>query len=278
MEDKYTILGGDSLAPESWARIPDGTVQAVITSPPYWGLRDYGNPTQLGREGTPDEYISNLVRVFQHIRPKLKDDGTLWINIGDTYVGTGHKKDHRDPKAPEARTGQATALNHKVAGLKPKDMIGVPWRLAFALQQDGWFLRSDIIWHKPNAQPSPVTDRPVSSYEHVFLLSKSRKYYYDWEAVQETTTDGTGLRRGRDVWSINTEQYKEAHFAVFPQKLVEPCVLASSKQGDIILDPFSGSGTTGLVAVRHDRKYIGMESNPDYVELSKRRLGAGTSS
>lgn len=257
---------------KSFDQIEDESVKSCITSPPYWGLRDYTNDDQLGQEDTPDLYVENIVQVMKNVREKLSKDGTLWLNIGDTYVGTGHKGSWVDPKNKNGRNGQKVALNNKVEGLKPKDMIGIPWKVAFALQADGWYLRSDIIWAKPNQMPSPVTDRPVSSYEHVFLLSKSKKYFYDYKAVEEDRTDGNGKRRQRDVWNINTKPFKGAHFAVFPKELVLPCVLAGSAEGDIILDPFNGSGTTGIVALNNNRSYIGMESSKEYTELSKKRI------
>jgi DNA modification methylase len=253
-------------------KLEPNSVRTCITSPPYWGLRDYEAEEQIGQEETPDEYVKSLVEVFSSVRDALTKDGTLWINIGDTYVGTGHKGNSRDPKNPEGRNGQVRALNNKVAGLKPKDMIGIPWRLAFALQADGWYLRSDIIWNKPNQLPSPVKDRPVSSYEHVFLLSKSKSYYYNYEAVKEDRVDGKGKRSQRDVWSINTKPYKGAHFAVYPKELILPCVLAGSEIGDTVIDPFSGSGTTGIAALENDRNYIGFESNPKYAKLSADRF------
>jgi site-specific DNA-methyltransferase (cytosine-N4-specific) len=252
--------------------LPEESIQTCITSPPYWGLRTYGSVGEIGQEDTPEEYVDTMVEVFKKVKQVLKKDGTVWLNIGDTYVGTGHKGDWKDPKNPEGRNGQVIALNHKVAGLKPKDMIGIPWRVAFALQKDGWYLRSDIIWSKPNQMPSPVTDRPVSSYEHVFLLSKSRKYFYDYKAVEEPTTDGKSTRRQRDVWQINTKPYPEAHFAVYPTELVNPCVKAGSRVGDTVLDVFSGSGTTGVAALNLGRNYVGIESNPTYAELSITRL------
>lgn len=247
-------------------------IRTCVTSPPYWGLRDYGHEGQLGQESTYQEYIDNLVQVFNNVRQVLAKDGTLWVNLGDTYVGTGHKGDLVDPKNPKGRNGQSKALNNKVEGLKPKDMIGIPWHFAFAMQQKGWYLRSDIIWEKPNAMPSPVTDRPVSSYEHIFLFSKNRKYFYDWEAVAEQTTDGKSKRRQRDVWHINTTPFKGAHFAVFPEELVLNCILAGSAEGDTVLDPFNGSGTTGLVSLKNGRNYVGVEKSSEYVQLSQERL------
>lgn len=253
-------------------RLNGAKAQCCITSPPYWGLRDYESKTQLGQENTYQEYIDNLVKVFNNIKNVLKDDGTLWVNIGDTYVGTGNKGAHKDPKNPKGRNGQTIALNNKVEGLPSKNMIGIPWHFAFEMQKSGWILRSDIIWEKPNAMPSPVKDRPISSYEHIFLFSKKQKYYYNWESVQENSVNKKGKRRQRDVWHINTTSFKGAHFAVFPEELVKPCVLAGSKTNDIIIDPFSGSGTTGVVSLKNERNYIGLESNQKYVELSQKRI------
>lgn len=263
------VILGDSL--QNLNNISE-KVNMCVTSPPYWGLRNYGSEDQLGQESSPFEFVKNMVEVFSGVKDILADDGTLWLNIGDTYVGTGSKGSHVDPKNPNGRNGQSVALNNKVDGLKPKDMIGIPWRLAMALQDAGWYLRSDIIWSKPNQMPSPVTDRPVSSYEHIFLLSKSKKYFYDYESVMESRADGQGSRRQRDVWSINTTPFKGAHFAVFPQELVLPCVLAGSRKGDTVFDPFSGSGTTGIVALNNNRNYVGMEVNPEFRDLSIQRL------
>lgn len=253
-------------------KIPTGSIQTCITSPPYWGLRTYGSVGEIGQENTPEEYVDSIVEVFKKVKQVLKPDGTVWLNLGDTYVGTGHKGNTKDPKNPEGRNGQVVALNNKVEGLKPKNMIGIPWRVAFALQKDGWYLRSDIIWVKPNQMPSPVKDRPVSSYEHIFLLSKSRKYFYDYKAVEEPTTDGKTTRRQRDVWHINTKPYPEAHFAVYPTELITPCIKAGTREGDTVLDIFSGSGTTGVAALNLKRNYVGIESNPSYADLSLKRL------
>jgi len=252
--------------------LPRHIARTCVTSPPYWGLRDYDSSRQIGQEDTPFEYVENLVHLFRSVRDVLTKDGTLWLNVGDSYVGTGHKGEWKDPKNPKGRNGQAIALNNKVPGLKPKDMIGVPWLLAFALQKDGWYLRSDIIWHKPNAQPSPVKDRPVTSYEHIFLLSPSRTYYYDHDAVKEPRVDGKGTRSQRDVWSINTTPFSGAHFAVYPKELVLPCILAGSAEGDTVLDPFHGSGTTGIVALNHNRNYIGLEANLAFADISMERF------
>jgi site-specific DNA-methyltransferase (cytosine-N4-specific) len=252
------------------ASLPDKSVRTVITSPPYWGLRDYGSEGQLGQEDTPYEFVSNLVSIFQEVSRVLADDGTVWLNLGDSYVGTGHKGDYKDPKYSNGRNGQKIALNNKVEGLKSKDLIGIPWRVALALQDAGWYLRSDIIWHKPNVMPEPVKDRPTKAHEYLFLLSKSPKYFYDNEAVREDSVDGK--RNRRSVWSIRTKPFKGAHFAVYPTELIEPCVLAGSEVGDTVLDIFSGSGTTGVVALQHGRNYIGIELNPEYAKLSEQRL------
>lgn len=266
----FSVLLKDSREP--WNEIADESIRTCITSPPYWGLRDYGQDKQIGQEATPDEYITSLVSVFANVKKKLTKDGTLWINIGDSYVGTGSKGSYQDPKNKSGRNGQVIALNNKVAGLKPKDMIGLPWKLAFALQADGWYLRSDIIWKKGNSMPAPVKDRPISSYEHIFLLSKTRTYFYDYEAVKEDTLDGERKRSLRDVWTVNTKPYAEAHFAVYPKELILPCILAGSEVGDTVLDPFSGSATTGVGAVELGRNYVGLESSAEYIDLSHRRF------
>lgn len=266
------ILVGD--VRDKLSELSEASVRCVVTSPPYWGLRDYGQEDQLGAEDTPELYVQNLVEIFREVRRVLADDGTVWLNIGDSYVGTGHKGDARDPKYGEGRNGQKIALNNKVAGLKSKDLIGIPWKVAFALQADGWYLRQDIIWSKPNAMPEPVRDRCTRSHEYVFLLSKSRTYFYDNDAVKEPTTDGTALRNRRDVWSINTQAFKGAHFAVFPEALVEPCVLAGSEVGDVVLDPFCGSGTTGVVAKRFGRDFVGVELNPEYADIAENRISS----
>ena len=246
---------------------------------------------------------------MSEVKRVLRSDGTLWLNLGDSYVGSGSKGKYKDPKNTKGRNGQTTAKNTKVQGLKPKDMVGIPWRVAFALQADGWWLRSDIIWHKPNAMPIPVNDRPTSCHEHIFLLSKSKHYYYDKDAILEplknpnrkdppgtagfggnkhtenkdktlnnaysgTLYDATKLKgkNKRDVWSIATNGYKGAHFAVYPPKLIEPCVLAGCPDGGTVLDPFSGSGTTGVVALNNQKKYIGIELNPEYATISHERI------
>jgi len=332
--------------------IETASVQTVITSPPYWGLRDYGTATwiggdescthrrdskksnktitghknftemlgvgdaiyksnclrcgavrednQIGLEETPEQYVENMVSVFREIKRVLKDDGTVWLNIGDSYSGSG--------KVPAGNLGKAhdeRNMEHKHSaivpnGLKAKDLVGIPWRLAFALQADGWYLRQDIIWHKPNPMPESVTDRCTKSHEYVFLLSKSRNYYFDNEAIKEpsVTRDNTNrdrdttklnntpgrsrmaglktnnyeMRNKRDVWSIATKPFGKAHFAVMPEALVEPCVLAGSAVGDTVFDPFTGSGTVGIVALRHNRNFVGTELNPEYAEMAVDRI------
>ena len=272
-------------------------VQTCITSPPYFGLRDYGHEGQIGLESEVGDYVRNLVDVFALVRDLLCEDGTLWLNLGDSYSGSG--------KGPsKSLNGEHHHLEHKHSkivpdGLKPKDLIGIPWRVAFALQADGWYLRQDIIWHKPNPMPESVRDRCTKNHEYIFLLSKSPKYYFDNESIKEPVkedwgtrdrtngkyhNEGSGLQphsgleksyemaNKRSVWTVTTKPFHGAHFAVFPPDLIEPCVLAGSKPLDIVLDPFMGSGTTAAVAQRLNRKYLGCELNTDYEPLQKDRL------
>lgn len=245
--------------------------QMCVTSPPYFGLRNYGVDGQMGLETTPDEYIAGMVDVFRSVRDVLADDGVLWLNIGDSYCGTGDKGSYTDPKYSEGRNGQAVSITKKLAGYKSKDLIGIPWMLAFALRADGWFLRQDIIWHKPNAMPESVRDRCTKAHEYIFLLSKSQRYYFDHGAMKELAADGD-TRNRRSVWSVNTRAYKGAHFATFPPALIEPCILAGSRAGDVVLDPFMGSGTTAAVSIMHGRKYLGCELNTDYDILQQTRI------
>ncbi|MFZ5500949.1 MAG: DNA-methyltransferase, partial [Candidatus Micrarchaeota archaeon] len=243
--DAYRVLCG----------LPSQFCQTAITSPPYWGLRDYDSDGQIGSEDDVDDYINALVLVFRELRRVLKEDGTFWLNIGDSYTSGGRKWRAPDSKNP------ARAMSYRPPtpeGLKSKDLVGVPWRLALALQADGWYLRSEIIWYKPNSQPESVKDRPTRAHENLFLLTKSEKYFYDYETIKERGVNGK-LRNKRSVWEVPTEPLSEAHFATFPTKLVEPCVLAGSKAGDFVLDPFFGSGTTGLVAALNERNFIGIE-------------------
>ncbi len=301
---------------EQLKSLPDESVNCVVTSPPYWGLRDYGQDGQLGLEPTPDEYVSKMVEVFREVRRVLTIDGTLWLNIGDSYNPAGRSstkagfnkryfnKEYKDGKQ------DATENHLKFSGaadVKPKELVGIPWRLALAMSADGWYLRQDIIWAKPNVMPESVRDRCTKSHEYVFLLTKSPKYYYDHVAIKEpvsevslkraksgwksdrpsakTSKGGINVevmgdrfvnpagRNKRDVWFIPTASFKGAHFAVMPERLVEPCILAGCPEGGVVLDPFFGSGTVGVVAIKHNRKYIGIELNPEYVEVAKKRLG-----
>lgn len=269
---------------------------------------------QIGREATPKEYIMRLTEVFTEVRRILRPDGTLWLNISDTYAGKGNQGEYVDAKNPHGRNGQAIALNYKVEGCKPKDMIGIPWMLAFALRDAGWYLRNDIIWMKENPMPESVKDRCARCYEHIFLFSKSRKYHFDYKAISEPIAPTTAqrlkrgisdknkygnaipgqaqqtinrprqngeiteaqinpLRNKRDVWIINTIPFKGGHYAAYPPKLVETCLLAGCPEGGIVLDPFMGSGTTGMVAKQLDRHYVGIELNPKYAELANARIG-----
>lgn len=259
---KPAIVIGDSRT--ALKHFPPDLVQTTVTSPPYWSLRDYDIPGQIGLEPSLDSYVADLVDVFEEVRRVTREDGTLWLNIGDSYTSGG-----RTWRAPD-RKNPIRAMDVRPAtppGLKPKDLIGVPWRLAFALQAAGWYLRADIVWHKPNCQPESVKDRPTRSHEYVFLFSKSEQYTYDHSAVR-----GPNDRNVRTVWDINTQPYKDAHFATFPPSLVEPCVALSTSTGDLVLDPFLGSGTTGLTALTLGRRFVGIELNPDYVEIAERRL------
>jgi site-specific DNA-methyltransferase (cytosine-N4-specific) len=264
------ILGS---ARDVLATFPDNHFQTCITSPPYWGLRDYGVSEQIGAEPTVQGYIDNVVCAFREVKRVLRDDGTFWLNIGDSYTSGNRTWRDVDRKNP------ARAMTYRPPtpeGLKPKDLIGIPWRLAFALQADGWYLRSDIIWYKPNCQPESVKDRPTRSHEYIFLLTKNEKYYYDHESIKEDSLNGAKKNK-RTVWSINTEAFDGAHFATFPESLVAPCIMAGSREGDIVLDPFFGSGTVGCVALRNGRAFIGIEINPEYIEIAKKRIGLNES-
>jgi site-specific DNA-methyltransferase (cytosine-N4-specific) len=246
------------------AQMPSGVVQTCITSPPYWSLRNYNIEGQIGLESSVDDYMKSLVAVFSEVRRALRDDGTLWLNIGDSYTSGGRTWRAPDKKNPIRAMDIRPPTPE---GLKPKDLIGVPWRLAFALQAAGWYLRADLIWHKPNCQPESVKDRPTRSHEYLFLFSKSERYVYNPGAVR-----GPNGRNIRTVLDINTQPYKEAHFATFPPSLVEPCMKLGSNAGAVVLDPFLGAGTTGLVALSLGRRFVGIELNPDYVAIAERRL------
>jgi len=296
-----------------------GTVDCCVTSPPYFGLRDYGVDGQIGLEPTPDAYVAKLVAVFREVRRVLREDGTLWLNLGDSYA-TGTKADRQQSTNPGVGANNPDAQNSvprigTPVGLKTKDLIGIPWRVAFALQADGWYLRQDIIWHKPNPMPESVTDRCTKAHEYVFLLSKSERYYFNNEAIKEPLAEASvkrgavklggnkgssyvpnpsdpnfrngsdhwgremdfskgGMRNRRSVWTVTTKPYKGAHFATFPPALIEPCVLAGSRKGGVVLDPFNGSGTTGEVSILNGRKYVGVELNPEYIKLAVDRIDA----
>jgi DNA modification methylase len=360
----YRIIEGD--VRERLTELPDESVQTCITSPPYWGLRDYGTATweggdpacdhaavvgadgfsaaresqissasaihgkdgcpncgatridsQLGLEPTPEQYVENMVAVFREVRRVLRDDGTLWLNLGDSYAGSWGAQSRKVSDDVAGISGKQIENHPKQArntgsippgsGLKPKDLVGIPWMTAFALRADGWYLRSDIIWAKPNPMPESVTDRPTKAHEYLFLLTKSPRYFYDADAIREehSSLESTsrrsvmdnkaaqggseqrvvdlakrdrlsyfaeGGRNKRSVWTVTTQPFPGAHFATFPPKLIEPCVLAGAAEGSMILDPFAGAGTTGVVALRHNRDFIGIELNPDYAQMARNRI------
>lgn len=287
-----------------------GSVQTCVTSPPYFGLRDYGMPDQIGLESTPDEFVAAMVAVFREVRRVLRDDGTLWLNLGDSYNayngnrGTSPSLDRARDAAAGVRPKLPTGSGLTVPSLKNKDLIGIPWMVAFALRADGWYLRQDIIWSKPNPMPESVRDRCTKAHEYIFLLSKSPRYYFDHRAIEEKATgkppgnkmptkggrryaDGANehhtaanlhsigareTRNRRSVWTVTTKPFKGAHFATFPVDLIEPCILAGSKPGDLVLDPFMGAGTTAVAAKRHGRRWVGCEINPAYAALCIERL------
>ena len=250
--------------------LPDNCFQSVVTSPPYWGVRDYGIKGQIGAEPVLADYVNDLVAVFREVRRVLKPDGTLWLNIANTYSSGGRTWRQEDSK----NRGRAMAYRPPTPdGLKPKDLIGVAWIVALALQKDGYYLRNDIIWNKPNCQPESVKDRVTVAHEYVFLFTKSERYFFDQASIAEPTKNGGASKNRRTVWNINTKPFPGAHFAVFPPGLVEPCVLAGTRKGDLILDPFFGSGTVGQVAVELGRKCVGVEMKPDYIEIARKRLG-----
>lgn len=307
------IINGDCLC--VLKEMPDKSVHCCVTSPPYYGLRDYGMEGQIGREAAPEEYIAKLAEIFSEVYRVLKADRTCWLNISDTYCGTGSKGNCKDPKNPEGRNGQKVSIAQNVEGCKHKDLIGIPWMLAFALRNSGWYLRNDIVWQKGNAMPESAKDRLTRSYEHIFLFAKSQKYYFDALAIAEPIAADTARRymggRGnshkysdevpgqagvqglnrprkageiresdispvrncRDVWLINTVPYRGKHFAAYPPKLAERCILAGCPEGGIVLDPFFGSGTTGLAAAQNGRHYIGIELNGEYCSLAGERIG-----
>ena len=251
---------------------PEQHFQTVVTSPPYWGLRDYGIDGQIGAEMKVTDYIDDLVKLFREVRRTLRDDGTLWLNIGDSYTSGGRTWRDKDAK------NKGRAMSYRAPtpeGLKPKDLIGVPWKIAFAMQEDGWYLRTDIVWNKPNCQPESVKDRPTRSHEYVFLFSKSERYFFDRDAIMEPAADGKKAKNRRTVWNINTEPYPGSHFAVYPRALVRLCVSAGSKLDDHVLDPFFGSGTTGVVCNELGRDCTGIELSEEYADLARQRLLKG---
>lgn len=264
------IIIGDSR--KSLRFLPEKSFQCVVTSPPYWGLRDYGVEDQIGAELQLNDYIKNLVLVFEEVWRVLKDDGLLWLNIGDSYTSGNRKY-----RAPDRKTDNKTnvrAMSYRPAtpsGLKPKDLVGVPWRVAFALQEAGWYLRSDIIWYKPNCLPESVKDRPTKSHEYFFLLSKSDNYWYDAKSIMDLSNSGKP-RNKRTVWSVNTQAFPGAHFATFPPELIIPCIKSSSRPNDFVLDPFFGSGTVGVVSKMLGRRYCGLEISSKYAKIAEDRL------
>lgn len=303
---KTKIIIGDCV--ESMGLIPEGYFHTVVTSPPYYGLRDYGVSGQIGLEETPEEYVEKMVEVFREVRRVLRDDGTLWLNLGDSYYNYRPGKGQALVKQSVSNTNQdlpqtCARRGNRLIGLKEKDLIGIPWRVAFALQADGWYLRQDIIWSKPNPMPESVKDRCTKAHEYIFLFSKSKNYYFDSDAIKEPTVTKDNTKRDRDstklnncpgrtkmggltkndydernkrsVWNVTTRPYKGAHFATFPPDLIEPCILAGSPMGGRVLDPFGGSGTTGYVAQRNGRRATLLELNPAYAALAKERLKDG---
>jgi DNA modification methylase len=249
-------------------KLPDNTFQCAVTSPPYWGVRDYGIENQIGSEPDLHQYIEHLVEVFRQVRRVLKPDGIFWLNIGNTYTSGGRKWRDSDDK----NKGRAMSYRPPTPpGLKKKDLIGVAWLMALECQKDGWYLRNDIIWNKPNCQPESVKDRLTVSHEYLFMFTKSERYYFDQEAIKENTTNGNGRKNRRTVWSINTEPCSEAHFAVFPKALIRPCILAGSRRNDIILDPFYGAGTVGVVTKELGRRCVGIELNDEYLDIAEKR-------
>lgn len=312
-----TLINGDSR--EVLSRLPDESVQCCVTSPPYFGLRDYGVNGQIGLEPTPAEYVANLVALFREVRRVLRADGTLWMNLGDSYANDGKWGGHTGGKHCKALHCSPIGRNKRYTGLKPKDLIGIPWMVAFALRDDGWYLRKDIIWHKPNVMPESVCDRPTTAHEYLFLLTKSQTYYYDAAAIKEPVTgnahgrgDGVnpkaktpgansrihqdrdpqhpkarksrqnesfsaavnGLvneRNKRSVWTVPSAPFRDAHFATYPPDLIKPCIMAGAPAGGVVLDPFAGSGTTGMVALELGRRAVLVELNPEYLKLCEQR-------
>lgn len=265
--EKSNIIPGNTkiIAP----LLPNNFYSSIITSPPYWGLRDYGYGDQIGAEIELNDYINELVQIFRVLRDKLRDDGTFWLNIGDSYTSGNRSWRAGDKKNP------ARSMSYRPptpSGLKPKDLIGIPWRLALALQADGWYLRSDIIWYKPNCQPESVKDRPTQSHEYIFMFSKNEKYSYDYESIKEPSKTDGKLRNKRSVWQVNTEPFPDAHFATFPIELIKPIIKASSQKKEFILDPFFGSGTVGVACKLLGRNFHGIELKEEYIQIANKRI------
>lgn len=268
-ERPIVVLHGDTR--ELIRQLPDDTFQCAVTSPPYWGVRDYGVKHQIGAEPDLHAYVKDLVDIFREVRRVLKPDGTFWLNIGNTYTSGGRKWRDDDEK----NKGRGMSYRPPTPpGLKKKDLIGIAWLLALECQKDGWYLRNDIIWYKPNCQPESVRDRFTVSHEYLFLFSKSEHYLFDQEAIKERTADGNGVKNRRTVWSINTEPCPEAHFAVFPRALVRPCLLAGSRSNDLVLDPFYGAGTVGIVAKELGRRCVGIEIKDEFIAIADKRTSS----
>lgn len=299
--DRFELWQG--AAADAPQNIRAGSVQSIVTSPPYWGLRDYGHEGQLGQEETVEEYVAALVQIFAGLREVLADDGVAWLNLGDTYAGRANAgPKYTGNHGAFGKPGHIPGRKRTTSAAPYKSLVGVPWRVALALMEDGWIVRSEVIWHKTNAMPESVKDRPTRAHEHLFMLAKRQRYYYDEAAVREPAVEpgryvkpytedakaslkgdtSTGLarthprggilvgdtRNRRDVWSIGASAFPGAHFATYPPQLVEPCILSTSRPGDLVLDPFSGSGTTGMVALQHGRRYVGIDLNTEYLDLS----------
>ncbi len=302
------ILVGDCI--QQMKTLPDQSVDCCVTSPPYWGLRDYGHSNQIGLEETPELFVEKMVLVFSEVHRVLKNSGTLWLNLGDTYFGGGNNRGNgkglegskqASNRGAQGQVSKVRKLFRADSDLKKKDLCGIPWRVAFALQKSGWYLRQDIIWHKPNPMPESVNDRCTKAHEYIFMLSKSERYYFDADSISEKCTGtrvGVTKERGatpltamrgdrtnsggfsrtketknkRSVWTVTTKPFKGAHFATFPMDLIEPCVLAGCPSGGTVLDPFFGAGTTGLCAVKNQRKYVGIELNPEYALIAENRI------
>lgn len=266
----YEVYLGDCR--QVLSAFPDQSVNCCVTSPPYWGLRDYGTSEQIGLENDPAAFVEELVSVFKEVRRVLRDDGVLWLNLGDSYAGNNSRASNNGRAGFGApREG---VFNRTGEGLKPKDLVGIPWLVALALRNDGWYLRQDIIWHKPNPLPESVKDRCTKSHEYIFLLSKSQTYYFDYQAIREPAIGSTddGLKNKRSVWSVPVRPFKGSHFATFPTELIRPCILAGSPPDGVVLDPFGGSGTTVAVALEEKRRGVAIELNADYLALIQQRI------